>query len=294
MIELASFAATIQEFLTQLKSQKKISYHTQRSYTTDLEQFKRFWHELQSNQRRLILIQEALQEYIHALDHRILEKRSIARKLSCFSSLIKFLQKKSMSITLDIKRPTFERKLPHPISPEELDALLAIHAEALPTSFPLRDKALIELLYATGVTSSELVRITLDDIDLARSAIKITGKKNTTRVVFFGTMAHERLLDYLTRERRPGLTLSEPLFLNPHNNKPLTTRSVQKICSMFKQFLPEDQPLTPHTLRHSFATHLIENGINKKDLQELLGYSAFLSTEQYAHVIPKSPDESEF
>lgn len=284
MITVNTFSKTIEEFLTHLSFEKKISSHTQRAYRIDLTQFQEYWAETTHHEE--IDIKGALQKYLSHLKILAINNRSIARKLSCFSSFLKFLLKKNIRIDIEIKRPTFKRKLPTPLTHEKLTHILNIAPEALPSRFPLRDKAIIELLYATGITSMEITRICINDIDFENRCIVIIGKKNKSRTVFFNEIARKRLLDYFHDERKHAAHIAEPFFLN-HCGQQLTTRSIQKICNMFKLFLDTVEEVTPHTFRHSFATHLIENGIDKKDLKEFLGYSALLSTEQYAHVVPK-------
>ena len=153
----------------------------------------------------------------------------------------------------------------------------------MPTRFPIRDKAIFELLYATGVRCSELVNICIRDIDMKEKTIRIVGKGKKERLVLFGAKAYEKVMEYCKTERPPVEHQYEPLFLNYRYEK-ITSRSVQRIIKMFRSFLRIERPLTPHKLRHSFATHLLNQGADLRAVQELLGHKLLSSTEKYTHV----------
>jgi integrase/recombinase XerC len=139
------------------------------------------------------------------------------------------------------------------------------------------------LLYATGVRCSELVNICIADIDMDGKAIRIMGKGKKERMVLFGLKALEKIQAYCKYERPVVEDQNEPLFMNYRYGK-LTSRSVQRIIKMFRAFLPIDRQLTPHKLRHSFATHLLNQGADLRAVQELLGHKTLSSTEKYTHV----------
>ncbi|HLW73162.1 MAG TPA: tyrosine-type recombinase/integrase, partial [Candidatus Babeliales bacterium] len=155
--------------------------------------------------------------------------------------------------------------------------------EALPTRYPVRDKTIFELLYATGVRCSELVNICVEDVDMEAKTIRIFGKGKKERIVLFGLKACEKILEYYATERPEIHNQQEPLFLNYRYEK-LTSRSVQRIIKMFRAFLPIERQLTPHKLRHSFATHLLNQGADLRAVQELLGHKTLATTEKYTHV----------
>ncbi len=139
------------------------------------------------------------------------------------------------------------------------------------------------MLYSTGIRCAELVAIKLSDVHIQERTIRISGKGKKERLVLFGGKAQEKISRYLTLERPKSSNGQEPLFLNYQGNQ-LTTRSIQRICRMFEQFLPERKTLTPHVMRHSFATHLLRNGADIRCVQELLGHASLSTTERYTHV----------
>ena len=159
----------------------------------------------------------------------------------------------------------------------------SVQEEQLPSRSPVRDKAILELLYATGIRCSELVSIRFQDINWAEKTILIQGKGNKERIALFGEKAKKKVQEYLLKERQQPEAYDDPLFVN-NRNTALTTRSIQRIVAMFRKFLKIDKPLTPHKLRHSFATHLLNQGTDLRVVQELLGHKTVASTEKYTHV----------
>ncbi len=157
--------------------------------------------------------------------------------------------------------------------------------EELPTKYPYRDRAILELLYATGVRCSELSGIQIQDIDVNAKSLRVKGKGNKQRIVLFGSKAKQALDNYLRYERvdLARKDSSSFLFLNTQG-KQLMQRSIQRVCEMFRSFLKIDRNLTPHKLRHSFATHLLNQGVDLRIIQELLGHKTLATTEVYTHV----------
>ncbi len=272
----SDFVSLMPDFLNYLIVERRRSLHTQRAYKIDLEQFRIFWDRVDSTGLKL---KQALDRYIRALYKQQLDKKSIARKLSCFSSFGKFLKTRHSDIDLLLERPQILQEAPICISIEEIARLLDTIDEELPSKYPYRDKAIIELLYATGIRSSEIVAIKMNALDIQAKTIRIIAKKKE-RLVFFNTSAQERLLRYINYERPEIQSLDEFLFLN-YRHKAMTSRSIQRICVMFRSFLSGSNHLTPHTLRHSFASHLINQGTDVDIVQELLGFSTPASTEKY-------------
>lgn len=281
----------IKDFLTFLEVEKNASKHTLRAYTIDLNQLLTFWKEAEKNQTNGIPqgFGQMIRRYVIALFYKKMSKTSLARKLSCLRSFQQFLQDMGVSGQANIKSPRLDRKLPVTLSVDEIFYLLDnVSIEALPTKFPYRDKAIFELFYATGVRCSELVNIKLSDISFDEKIIRIMGKGRKERLVLFGSKAHEMLQLYILQER-PQLTKLQAemnLFLN-YAGGPLTTRSVQRIFEMFRSFLKIDRSLTPHKIRHSFATHLLQQGVDLRMIQELLGHKTIATTEIYTHITNK-------
>lgn len=283
-MKLEEFEQHKQAFLLHLKAERNLSEHTLRAYFLDLQQFITFWQDLPDQDKKQLGLRQIIERYLVALFYKKITKNSIARKFSCFTSFERFLAHRGIELNLNLKRPRIDKKLPIYFSIDELFHLLdTIKNEELPTKYPVRDKTIFELLYATGVRCSELVNITIEDVDMDAKTIRIFGKGKKERMVLFGDKAREKILEYYTVERPEIRSQQENLFLNYRYEK-LTSRSVQRIVKMFRPFLPIERPLTPHKLRHSFATHLLNEGADLRAVQELLGHSTLATTEKYTHV----------
>ncbi len=282
MITYGELKEKKEAFLIYIDIEKNLSLHSQRAYTTDLAHLFVFWANL--NKNSVVSIKRALEQYLVFLFNKKFDKSSIARKISCFSSFEKFLKKDGLDLNLRLARPRVDKKLPTTLSIDEITHLLDnVKDEDLLSSRPIRDKAIFELMYATGIRCSELVSIRLCDIDLANKVVRIFGKGRKERIVLFGTKAHDKISSYLQHERPPAESISDPLFVN-YRTMPLTSRSIQRIFEMFRQFLKIKRPITPHNIRHSFATHLLSQGADLRLVQELLGHKTLSSTERYTHV----------
>ena len=284
---LAEFREKIDDFLVYLEVEKNVSSHTLRAYRSDLNQLMIFWERVEQKDPEVAGdIGQVIRRFVHSLYFKKIAKTSLARKLSCMRSIANHLANQGITIPANFKSPRLDRKLPSILTVDEIFYLLdGLKAEDLPSSFPLRDKAVFELLYATGVRCAELVSIRVQDVDFKGKSIIVSGKGRKSRQVLFGEKAKQSLEIYLEKER-PFLveqTDSEFLFLNYAGGQ-LTTRSVQRICSMFQKFLKSERKLTPHKIRHSFATHMLNQGVDIRVVQELLGHKTLATTEIYTHV----------
>ena len=272
------------EFLTYLDVEKNLAQNTQKAYASDLHQFIQFWEHLDKDTKKHLPLRQIIERYLVNLFYKKIDKSSIARKLSCFKSFEKFLRGKGFQIDLKLRRPRLDKKLPIFLSVDEIFYLLdQVTDEQLPTRHPIRDKAIFELLYATGIRCSELVSIAFGDIDWHDKTIRILGKGSRERLVLFGQKAKTKLLEYLDKERPKPKKNNEFIFLN-YRKQPLTTRSIQRIFEMFRKLLKIERHITPHKIRHSFATHLLNQGADLRVVQELLGHKSLASTEKYTHV----------
>lgn len=286
-MNLELFKEKINEFLVFLNVEKHASEHTLRAYQVDLEQVCTFWADITKKEPLLSTIEAVLKRYVVALFYKKISKSSLARKCSSIRSFQSFLQQQGINLKLDIKSPKLDKKLPATLTVDEIFYLLdTIKPEELPTKYPERDQAVFELMYATGVRCSELINIKLSDIDMSARKIRVLGKGKKERFVLFGSKAFTCLQRYLSTERSAlvaGQYDSGYLFLN-RNGTQITTRSIQRIFEMFRKFLQIERKLTPHKIRHSFATHLLQQGVNLRIIQELLGHKTINSTEIYTHV----------
>lgn len=286
-MNVRKFSQKLEEWLTYLEVEKNVSIHTLRAYKTDCSQFIAFWDDAVAKDCALAsAFDTVLRRYVTGLFYKNVSKATLARKISCFRSLKNYLAMQGIALNFSMKVPRLEKKLPQILSVDEIFFLLdTVKEEELPTKFPYRDKAIFELLYATGVRCSELVSICLSDINYTDCSIRILGKGNKERLVLFGSKAENRLALYMQQERAPLARKngSKHLFLGA-NGAALSCRGVQRVMEMFRKFLNIDRQLTPHKLRHSFATHLLNQGVDLRVIKELLGHATLATTEVYTHV----------
>ncbi len=291
------FKEKVEEFLEYLDVERNCSKHTLRAYRGDIKQFTLFWERIEKKEKILISFSRVLRRFIHSLYFKKISKSSLARKLSCIRSLANYLKGEGILIKTNIKSPKIDRKLPSVLTVDEIFYLLdTVKDTELPTSYPCRDRAVFELLYATGVRCSELVNIKLSDLDMDSKNILVFGKGKKSRIVLFGEKGEKVLKRYIEKERvfLSGEPDNKFLFLN-YAGGSLTTRSVQRICQMFRKFLKIGRKLTPHKIRHSFATHMLNQGVDLRVVQELLGHKTLSATQIYtqvsSHELAKMCDE---
>ncbi len=273
------------EYLRYIALVRNLSAHTQRAYAADLAQFLSFWeaYELKKNGR--FSFKQIVDPYFLMLFEQRSDKSTIARKVSCLRSLLKFAKDEhKIVIPIRLSRPRLDKKLPTYLSVDEITRLLdGTTPEMCAGSFPYRDLAIIDLLYSTGIRCAELVSIRMMHINMREQTIIIRGKGRRERMVLFGEPCKKKLLQYIEKERTPSKYGTDYLFIN-YRNLPLSTRAIQYICRSFQPLLGPHKLLTPHVLRHSFATHFINNDGDLCTLQRLLGHSSLTSTEWYTHV----------
>ena len=277
-MNIHEFHDKIANFLRHMRTQKNLSDHTCRAYAADLNQFHTFWLSNIPESK----LKHALSKFRTNLTKNKASISTLARKMSCFNSYEKYIGKElGIKLNLDLVRPHVPTPIPQPLSSAEVSLLLdLISVEQLTTTHPHRDKAILELLYATGIRCSELIAIRLADLDMATQSIMIHTKRHQPRTVFFGAKTKEQLDRYLATERTKMEQDHEYLFLN-YRGQPLTSRSIQRICNMFGTLLPTPKAITPQLLRHSFAAHLLEQGTDPEMVRKLLGFSTNLSIEKY-------------
>jgi site-specific recombinase XerD len=266
-------------FLHFLEHNKHVSIHTIKSYKLDIDQLIAFWNEGCTDSDCFETVATLFFEALH--NRPDTRKSSYARKVSCFNTLKKFLKNKGYTIDTTFQRPVIHHKAPDIIDLESLMSLLEkMHRIDIPSQHPLRDKAIIELLYSTGMRCSELAHIEMNHINFEERSITIKPPYKKDRIVFFGRQAHIHIQKYIDYERPPIKNMHEKLFLN-YRNTPLTIRSIQRICSMFKKCLETSFDLTPRTLRHACAQHMALKGADVEFLQQFLGHKTRMSTAKY-------------
>jgi len=272
----------VNDFIVYLQKEKNSSHHTLRAYRADLEGFFDF---LRVKKRKQV-DQNAITLFMGFFLKYGLDARSVARKLSCIKSFFRFLKKTdviSENPAVIIKTPKIKKHLPGFLSYAQVE-------KAMQISNP-RDRAIMEVLYSCGLRASELVNMKIADIDFNRDEIKVRGKGNKQRIVPIGKPAKNAVFDYLRVRHNPdkckaaGLNVPE-LFLN-YRGGSLSTRSLQRIVRKYLVKLARAAGTNPHILRHSFATHLLENGANLRAVQELLGHASLSTVQIYTHMTTK-------
>ena len=266
-------------FLIYLDKELNFSPNTIDSYKKDLADFFCFINK--NNIDYLKINRQDIRGYLKYLDESKLKNSTIARRISAIRSFYNYLLTKGIidnNIFNSIRNPKLEKKLPNYLSYEELSKIL----DNIDTSTPigLRNRLLIEMFYATGCRVSELINIKLIDINFSNKSIKIMGKGKKMRVVYYGEYAQ----DYLDKYLKTGFNKdSKYLFLND-KKKHLSINDVENIIKELVKNLSLKTHVTPHTLRHTFATHLLNNGADIKTVQELLGHASLNTTGIYTHI----------
>ncbi|MBF0569521.1 MAG: tyrosine recombinase XerC [Candidatus Omnitrophica bacterium] len=266
----------IELFLKHLEVEKNYSEHTILNYRLDLESFFAFL----GHERIGEVDYPLLRRFLAEMRAKQLKPRSVARKLSTLRTFFRYLQREGIvqknpaSLVLT---PKLDKILPHFLTEE--DTVKLIEAPQGDKVSNLRDRAIFETLYSTGIRVSELVGISLRDADLISNVVKVFGKGRKERIVLIGEKAVEAVSSYVAA--RPFK--SEALFLNNRGGR-LTARSVRNIINKHIQTLAFQQSVHPHMMRHSFATHLLNRGADLRSVQELLGHVNLSTTQIYTHL----------
>lgn len=276
-------------FLDHLTVSRRASAHTVKSYSSDLVQFAAFVREAVGGQPDAAEIDYLLiRRYLAHLQRNGQARTSVARKLASLRAFYVFLNKKGLvenNPTIGIVYPKQQKKLPTFLREDQVDLLMQCPDCSTPTG--LRDRALLEMLYATGMRVSELVSVEMKHINGGVEEIRIMGKGSKERIVFTGLAAREALADYLSGGRASLAAKSakpcEALFLNTQGTR-LTDRSVRKVMDKYIESVSDSLKVSPHTMRHTFATHLLSHGADLRSVQELLGHASVATTQIYTHV----------
>lgn len=263
--------ALIQEFLDNLSARR--SEHTVRAYATDLAQLS------EMTTGELQLDSKVLNDYLRRYGQ---SSPSRARKLSTLRTFCKYLKLRGViptDPTALLEAPIKRKRIPKAIS--QLQAGDLLDQESLGKT-PFRDRAILELIYAAGLRAAESVGVNVGDISLPERSVRIRGKGNKDRFSFFGQACEEALSEYMKHERVVP-TEGNPLFTNGSGGR-LTTRTVQNIVKRWARRVGLPPDISPHTLRHSFATHLLDAGADLKTVQQLLGHESLSTTQIYTHL----------
>jgi integrase/recombinase XerC len=304
-------AAVIAQFIDYLRSERHFSSHTARCYAADLEQFcgylaredgplarsmeqeagrgtARTGGALGALDRALLGIEtETVRSFMSELRDKNYCKSTVARKLATLRSFYKFLVRRGHRGTnpvAAIRTPKQDKRLPKFLDVQQIEQLFANCDTS--TLLGARDRAILETLYSTGIRVSELIALDVPDVDLSQNVVRIRGKGKKERVIPVGPSAVRAILHYLDMRRGsapPGRSEVEALFINKHGQR-LSTRSVRRKLDKYLLEAGLDLSVSPHTLRHSFATHMLQRGADLRSVQELLGHQSLSTTQVYTHL----------
>ncbi|SDD46474.1 Tyrosine recombinase XerC [Sporomusa acidovorans DSM 3132] len=285
----------LDQFILYLKIEKNASQHTIHNYQRDILQFMEF---ICSQDAGAALLADVtplmIRSYLAFLKSEQYAKATIMRRIAALRSFFRFLCRENIlkeNPCKAVSTPKLDKRLPIFLDTGEIGELISLPDDSF---LGIRDKAVLEMLYATGIRVSELVGITLPDIEFSSRTIIVTGKGAKQRIVLMGRTAVEVVKTYLSRVRpclcsKPGKYGRQPEKLHKYlyvNNRggPLTDRSVRRIVDKYVEIMALKKNVSPHTIRHTFATHLLDNGADLRSVQELLGHVNLSTTQLYTHI----------
>ncbi|OGC04647.1 tyrosine recombinase XerC [candidate division WOR-1 bacterium RIFOXYA12_FULL_43_27] len=262
------------KFLDGLENERNYSPYTILNYRIDLAELDKF---LKNKKADFAKVDRVLaREFLYALQKKY-SRRSLARKISACRSFFRFLLREkylNQNPFELVKTPKLERRLPNFLYEDEMNKLLENIVNP-------RDKAILELLYSSGIRVSEVTKLNLSDLDLEAGEIRVFGKGSKERIVLVGRFAVAAIKDYIKNERPKVKSLA--LFLNKRGGR-LTQRSIERMIKFLSKKSGLLKKVTPHTIRHTFATHLLTRGADLRTVQELLGHTSLSTTQVYTHV----------
>jgi integrase/recombinase XerC len=277
----------LEDFLRYLKVERQMSPHTLRNYRLDLSQFLEFYGQHREDGRLADVSYQDLRVFLAAALQKN-RKTTVARKLSALRTFFKYLQRRGVLSQNPAKlapSPKLEKVLPHYLTVDETFHLLrAPQGDDFGTR---RDKAILEVFYGGGLRLAELAGLNLEDVEVGPGVLRVWGKGSKERLAFLGEPAVQALQAYLPERRRfleqQGTAAESALFLNSRGRR-LSTRGVARVVAKWVRHAGLSRGLTPHGLRHSFATHLLEGQADLRAVQELLGHASISSTQKYLHL----------
>ena len=279
----------IEDYKNYLIFERRMAKNTTSSYIRDLEGYKEYL----EKERKIIntekVKKEDIEKYLEYLIKNNYTTTSLARKLTAIKNFHKYLyatQKLKEDVAITIDRPKLRKALPNVLTIEEVDKLLDIKPS---TPFDYRNKAMLELLYGTGLRISEMLDLKLTDVDFENCIIRCFGKGSKERIVPIGEYIIDALNNYLENGRNSLINkkkISDYLFLNNRGGR-ISRFSFFKILKKLLREKEIKKDVSPHSLRHSFATHMLENGADLRSIQELLGHSDIATTRIYTHITNK-------
>ena len=278
----------VRDFGIHIDVERNLSYHTKRNYLSDLRQFREFLLRDGLNKPSDV-DQVVIRAFLASLYRGKIKKTTVSRKLASLRAFFKFLLREgkiSYNPAQMVQAPKADKYLPVFLNIDEVFSLLGVKFESDISG--LRDRAIIEFLYSTGVRVGELTGLNVDDIDFSNTLVKVRGKGRKERIVPVGKPALSALREYISSrpgggKSKDGSYTGSPLFLNRSGSR-LTPRSVRRIIDKYITLSGIGRKISPHALRHTFATHLMDAGADLRVIQELLGHESLSTTQKYTSV----------
>lgn len=270
----------IDAFLSYIKNEKNYSDLTVLNYKKDLEEFEEY-----TKKELNRITKEDIKSYLTLLLNKEEKNSTVSRHISSLKSFYKYMKANdyvSVNPAFNIKYPKKEKSLPKFVAYNELEEIIKISKQG---EYGIRNNLIIELMYSTGIRVSELVNIKLSDIDYQNKRIRILGKGSYERIVYYGDYTKDALKLYIDSSRKKLLNgkTNDYLILNKNGEK-ITTRAIEQLVDKIIKETSLKIKISPHTLRHTFATHLLDNGCDLRSVQDLMGHKSINSTEVYTHV----------
>lgn len=278
-----SFQDLLKQFIQYLAVEKLLAKNSLLAYERDLRDYLSYLSQKKISGFERVEAKE-IRDFLMSLKSSKLASASIARHLVTVKIFHRFLVRErhlKSDVTSSLESPKTWKRLPEAISLKDVEKML--HIPNTRTRIGIRDRAILELFYATGMRVSELVTLKLSDVNLESAFLKCTGKGSKERVIPLGRHAQEAIGSYLSRVRSKTSSQSPELFISRQKRR-FSRQSLWKIIKLYARLARIGKRVTPHTLRHSFATHLLERGADLRVVQELLGHSDIATTQIYTHI----------
>ena len=281
-----SFIDIIDTFLITLEKERNFSLHTIKAYKNDLTRFNLFLNQGKSRNKFKEINRNDIRRFLADEYENQYTSKTVARRLATIKSFFKYLVKVELiedNVSIHIHSPKVPKKLPNFIDKNLIDVLMS--SPPLGTLIGVRDRAVLELFYSTGVRLSELVNINIGDFHIDKKLVRVIGKGNKERIIPYGKTAESAIENYLKMRNlsfKPVFARS-PLFVNS-SEKRISKRTIQRRMNNYIKLVADGKSVGPHLLRHTFATHLLDNGADIRAVKDLLGHSSLSSTQIYTHV----------
>ena len=277
---------SIESFMLTLEKERNFSLHTIKAYKNDLNRFNYFLNNILSRKKLAKINRNDIRKFLAEEYDNGYSSKTVARRLATIKSYFKYLVKTELiqeNISIHINSPKVPKKLPNFVDKNLIDTLMK--TPSLDTHIGIRDRAVLELFYSTGMRLSELVNMNIGDFEINKKLIRVIGKGNKERMIPYGRTAESAIKNYLKIRNislKPAFA-NKPLFVNS-SEKRISKRTIQRRMNNYIKIVADGKRIGPHLLRHTFATHLLDNGADIRAVKDLLGHSSLSSTQIYTHV----------